>query len=107
MIGSGGGNPASRGSGTWSIYAVSGAIEFFYGDHLEHSVVVREGDFLFIPAGVPHKTYNLSLDQPGIFVTARNDPREQENVVVTPEADDGSAESRVVETRKRYSSEQH
>ena len=48
----------------------------------------------------------MSLDQPGIFVTARNDPREQENVVVTPEADDGSTEARVAETRKRYMKEQ-
>jgi len=88
-----------------AIYAVSGAIEFFYGEHLEDSVVARAGDFLFIPAGVPHKTYNLSLDEPGIFVTARNDPREQENVVLTPEADDGSSEKRVEETRKRYLAE--
>jgi len=88
-----------------AIYAISGAIEFFYGEHLEHSVVARAGDFLFIPAGVPHKTYNLSLDEPGIFVTARNDPREQENVVLTPEADDGSSEKRVEETRKRYLAE--
>jgi uncharacterized RmlC-like cupin family protein len=90
-----------------AIYAVSGAVEFFYGDHLEDSVVARAGDFLFIPAGVPHKTYNLSLEEPGIFVTARNDPREQENVVVTSEADDGSTEARVAETRKQYMSEQH
>ncbi len=89
-----------------AIYAVSGAVEFFYGDHLENSVVARAGDFLFIPAGVPHKTYNLSLDEPGIFVTARNDPREQENVVLTPEADDGSTEAKVAESRERYMSEQ-
>lgn len=88
-----------------AIYAVSGVIEFFYGDHLERSAVVRTGDFLFIPADVPHKTYNLSLDEPGIFVTARNDPREQENVVLTPEADDGSTEARVAESRRRYKSE--
>ncbi|UGS35887.1 cupin domain-containing protein [Capillimicrobium parvum] len=84
-----------------AIYAVDGAIEFFHGERLEHSLIARTGDFLFIPAGVPHKTYNLSLTEPATFVTARNDPREQENVILTPEADDGSCDERVARTRER------
>ena len=83
---------------------MDGAIEFFYGDRLEHSLIARTGDFLFIPAGVPHKTYNLSLTEPATFVTARNDPREQENVILTPEADDGSCDGRVARTRERLAS---
>jgi uncharacterized RmlC-like cupin family protein len=85
-----------------AIYAVKGAVEIFYGDRLESSVVLDEGSFCFIPPGLPHKSYNLSEVEDGLFVTARNDPMEQENVVVTPEADDGSADERVRETRRRY-----
>lgn len=85
-----------------AIYGVEGAVEIYYGERLEHSCVLTRGAFCFIPPGLPHKAYNLSETEPGLFVTARNDPSEQENVVLTPEADDGSADERVRETRRRY-----
>jgi glutamate/tyrosine decarboxylase-like PLP-dependent enzyme/uncharacterized RmlC-like cupin family protein len=84
-----------------AIYAVRGAVELFYGEHLERSVVVEQGDFCFVPPGVAHRAFNLSEHEPALFVTARNDPTEQENVVLTPEADDGSANERVAGTRRR------
>lgn len=84
-----------------AVYAARGAVEIFHGPHLEHSVVVDEGSFCFIPAGVPHKAYNLSDDEPALFVTARSDPNEQERVRLTPEADDGSADERVRATKER------
>jgi uncharacterized RmlC-like cupin family protein len=82
-----------------AIYAVSGAVELFYGERLERSVVVTEGSFCFIPPGLPHKAYNLSETESALFVTARNDPVDQEHVVVTPEADDGSADERARRSR--------
>jgi uncharacterized RmlC-like cupin family protein len=85
-----------------ALYGVRGAVELFYGPRLEHSVVIEAGTFCFIPPDVPHKAYNLSQTEPAEFVTARNDPEEQESVVVTPEADDGSADVRVADTRRRY-----
>jgi uncharacterized RmlC-like cupin family protein len=87
-----------------AIYGIRGAVELFYGEHLERSVVLTEGSFCFIPSGLPHKAYNLSETEPASFVTARNDASEQERVVVTPGADDGSADRRVRETRVRYAS---
>ena len=63
--------------------------------------MVAEGSFCFIPPGVPHKAYNLSETESALFVTARNDPADQEHVVVTPEADDGSADERARQTRAR------
>ena len=84
-----------------AIYAASGSVELFYGPRLEHSAVIVAGAFCFIPAGVPHKAYNLSDTEPALFVTARSDPREQERVRLTPEADDGSADARAAETRRR------
>ena len=87
-----------------AIYAVSGAVELFYGASLERSVVIAEGSFCFIPPGLPHKAYNLSESEGAVFVTARNDPVDQEHVVVTPEADDGSADERVRLSRARRAS---
>jgi uncharacterized RmlC-like cupin family protein len=78
-----------------AIYGVSGSIRMFYGDKLENSVVVGQGDFVYIPPFCPHKSYNRSHQNDAIFVTARNDPLEQERVVVTPEVDDGTCDSRV------------
>jgi uncharacterized RmlC-like cupin family protein len=83
------------------IYAARGDVELFYGERLERSVVVTEGSFCFIPAGVPHKAYNLSDTEPALFVTARSDPNEQERVRLTPDADDGSPDQRVKETKAR------
>ncbi len=85
-----------------AIFGVKGACEIFYGERLEHSVVVGEGAFCYIPPGLPHKAYNLSETEQGLFVTARNDADEQEDVELTPEADDGLPDERVRETRRRF-----
>lgn len=88
-----------------AIYGVRGAVELFYGMQLERSVVIAQGSFGFIPPGLPHKAYNLSETEAALFVTARNDPADQEHVVVTPEADDGSADERVRHSRARHAAE--
>jgi uncharacterized RmlC-like cupin family protein len=54
--------------------------------NLEH-LEVRAGDFLYIPAGVPHLPYNPSQVESAVAVLARTDPNEQESVVLTPELD--------------------
>jgi uncharacterized RmlC-like cupin family protein len=87
-----------------AIFGVRGAVELFYGERLERSVVIAEGAFCFIPPGLPHKAYNLSEREDALFVTARNDPADQERVVLTPEADDGSADERVRASRARSAS---
>jgi uncharacterized RmlC-like cupin family protein len=78
-----------------AIYGVSGSIRMFYGERLEHTVVVAQGDFVYIPPFCPHKSYNRSHQTDAVFVTARNDPLEQERVVVVAEIDDGSCDSLV------------
>lgn len=67
-----------------AIYMISGEVEMVYGDALEHHAVVRAGDFIYIPAGVPHLPYNTS-DQEAVAILARTDPNEQESVVLLPE----------------------
>lgn len=63
-----------------AIYIVKGTVRTRYGAHLEHSIVNREGDFLFIPPGVPHEPTNLSSTEAAVAIVARNDPEEQEHV---------------------------
>ena len=42
----------------------------------------RAGDFLYIPADVPHQPRNLSTTEPAIAIVARTDANEQESVVL-------------------------
>jgi uncharacterized RmlC-like cupin family protein len=67
-----------------AIYALAGESEMFYGDRLQHHMVVHEGEMLYIPAGVPHLPMNRS-DAPCTVVIARTDPNEQESVVLRPD----------------------
>ncbi len=72
-----------------AIYLLTGTVKTFYGTCLEKTVTNRAGDFLFIPAGVPHMPVNLSSREPAIALVARNDANEQENVI--PHAAPGTA----------------
>jgi uncharacterized RmlC-like cupin family protein len=65
-----------------AIYILQGRAETRYGQDLEQSTINEAGDFLFIPPNLPHQPVNLSDTQEVIAVVARNDPREQESVVV-------------------------
>lgn len=65
-----------------TIYIIKGRAETKYGEKLEHSSINEAGDFLFIPPNLPHQPINLSETEEVIAVVARNDPNEQESVVV-------------------------
>jgi len=69
-----------------TIYMLTGEVEMRYGDQLEQHLVLKAGEFLYIPAGVPHKPYNATQSV-ATAVLARTDPNEQESVVLTPELD--------------------
>jgi uncharacterized RmlC-like cupin family protein len=68
-----------------AIYIIEGQAETRYGPNLEHSSINTAGDFLFIPPNVPHQPVNLSDKDQVVAVVARNDPNEQESVVVIEE----------------------
>ncbi len=70
-----------------AIYVVSGECHMWFGERLEQRVVVTQGDFLYIPAGVPHLPINLSRSEPCVGVIARTDPNEVEHVLLLPELD--------------------
>ncbi|AZZ92415.1 MULTISPECIES: cupin domain-containing protein [unclassified Hahella] len=65
-----------------AIYLLKGNVKTLYGENLSKSVVNKEGDFIFIPDGVPHQPINLSDTEEAIALVSRNDPNEQESVQV-------------------------
>ncbi|MBX3576771.1 MAG: cupin domain-containing protein [Rhizobiaceae bacterium] len=69
-----------------AIYVLSGEVDTWYGDNLEHHVLVKAGDLFYIPAGVPHLPANNS-GKPSSAVIARTDPNEQESVMLLPHLD--------------------
>lgn len=71
-----------------AIYVLEGRIETRYGKRLANSQLNQAGDFIFIPADVPHQPVNLSTSEPARAIVARNDPNEQESVVLYDPADD-------------------
>jgi uncharacterized RmlC-like cupin family protein len=68
-----------------ALYVLSGEAGMYYGEKLEHHMTNRAGDFVYIPANVPHLPYNSSATEPCVAIIARTDPNEQESVVLLPE----------------------
>ncbi len=71
-----------------AIYVLQGEAVNWYGDRLERSFAVHAGEFVYIPAGMPHLPVNASDVEPVVALVARTDPNEQESVVLLPELDD-------------------
>lgn len=70
-----------------ALYVLEGEGLTLFGDRLQHHMLNRAGDLVYIPAGVPHLPVNLS-DKPISAVIARTDPNEQESVVLRPDLED-------------------
>jgi len=71
-----------------AIYALSGTSGMWYGENLEQHMLVKTGDFVYIPADMPHLPYNPSSTEDCVVVVARTDPNEQESVVLLPHLDE-------------------
>ena len=67
-------------SGTGRTSAYEGNLHS-HGPNLEFTDRVEQGDYVYIPAGVPHQPYNPT-DKPARALIARTDPNEQESVVL-------------------------
>lgn len=67
-----------------AIYVLSGEGEMWFGKELREHLVAKAGEFVYIPAGVPHLPANPSPTEPLVAVLARTDPNEQESVVLLP-----------------------
>jgi uncharacterized RmlC-like cupin family protein len=69
-----------------ALYLLSGELEIWTGDQLQHREVVRPGDYIYIPANVLHVAVNRG-EKPAICIGTRNEPTAQESVVLYPEMD--------------------
>lgn len=76
-----------------AIYILEGQVQTFYGPGLRRSTINQAGDFLFIPANLPHQPVNLSASQPARALVARNDANEQESVVLYDPAQEGQVDA--------------
>ena len=70
-----------------ALYVLSGDSAMWYGEKLEGHLFARAGDFLYIPANLPHLPYNVSDTESCVVLIARTDPNEQESVTLLPELD--------------------
>ncbi len=70
-----------------AIYMMQGEVIVWYGEGLREEMVCRAGDFLYIPASMPHLPYNPSDTETAVALIARTDPNDQESVVLLPELD--------------------
>ncbi|HSP53958.1 MAG TPA: cupin domain-containing protein [Dehalococcoidia bacterium] len=69
-----------------AVYVLRGTIRVYHGTGLEaEPLTSNTGDYVFIPAGVPHVAVNASQDEEAVAILARTDPSEQESVVLLPE----------------------
>ncbi|MDL5159777.1 cupin domain-containing protein [Actinomycetospora termitidis] len=70
-----------------ALFVLEGEADTWFGPDLAECVTVRAGQFLYIPANVPHRPVNRSTERPVRAVLARTDPNEQESVVLLPHLD--------------------
>lgn len=70
-----------------AIYMLQGTAEMWYGEGLRERLTATAGDFVYIPAGVPHLPANPSATESAVAVLARTDPNEQESVELLPDLD--------------------
>lgn len=68
-----------------AIFQLEGSTAFHHGANLEFTDVVNQGDYVYIPAGVPHQPFNPT-DRVARALIARTDPNEQESVVLLAQA---------------------
>ena len=59
-----------------AIYVVSGKGRFLTGRHLENTLEIENGDFIYVPPDSVHQPVNDSLSEPLELIVARNAPVE-------------------------------
>jgi uncharacterized RmlC-like cupin family protein len=81
-------NPHRHDGHESAIYVISGVAEGRYGENLAKRTTAGPGDFIYIPAGVPHQAINPSDTEHLVAVIARTDPHEQESTVLLADPDE-------------------
>jgi uncharacterized RmlC-like cupin family protein len=67
-------------------YLIEGECAVYYGDDLEHRVVMRAGDHVFCPADLPHAPSNES-GKPCMLIVAHSAGSAQDGIVLLPDLD--------------------
>lgn len=67
-----------------AIHVLEGECDVYTGDDLSAHDIVRAGEYVYIPASVPHVAVNRG-ERSCVAIIARTDPNEQESVVLMPE----------------------
>jgi uncharacterized RmlC-like cupin family protein len=69
-----------------AVYVIEGEAEMFFGDRLEEWVRAQAGEYLYIPADMPHRVMNRS-DGLCRAVVAHSSPNDQAGIVMLSELD--------------------
>ncbi|HZT25394.1 MAG TPA: cupin domain-containing protein [Pseudolabrys sp.] len=67
-------------------YMLEGDCAVYYGDQLQHRVVVRQGEQCFVPASMPHAPRNES-GKPCTWLVVHSSGSDQDGIVLLPELD--------------------
>jgi uncharacterized RmlC-like cupin family protein len=78
-----------------AIYILGGESGVWYGENLQYHETAVAGEYVYIPAGMPHMPYNLSDRIDCVAIIARTDPKEQESVVLLPDLESEHARNRL------------
>ena len=85
-----------------AIYILSGKSGVWYGETLDRHETAGAGEYVYIPAGMPHMPYNPSATTDCVAIIARTDPNEQESVVLLPDLENKHAGDREVRVGVRH-----
>ena len=69
-----------------AVYVIEGETEMLWGEHLEHRLKARAGDYIYIGADVPHLVMNNSQARL-VAAVAHSAADDQEGIVMLPELD--------------------
>ncbi len=69
-----------------AVYVIEGEIEMYFGERLGEHVVGRAGEYMFVPADMPHLVMNRS-GAPCRAVVAHSASDDQAGIVMLPELD--------------------
>lgn len=67
-------------------YVIEGEAVMTWGDRLEERLVARAGDYVYVPADMPHRVMNLS-GADCVAVVAHTAADDQAGIVMRPELD--------------------
>ncbi|MFN8573054.1 MAG: cupin domain-containing protein [Gemmatimonadaceae bacterium] len=67
-------------------YIINGLVDMYYGPQLEHHLTARTGEYVYVPADMPHLVMNRS-GQPCTALVAHSSADDQDGIVLLPELD--------------------